>query len=183
MRKIRPKWQNMVDAALFRYVDAPDTIRLNEIRIQEIQEDGTRITPVYKTITEEKLEALREMGYKGTLDGSSGGEVTFQPDRYVQELAKCEETIRLCQEKILLINKMLCEHFNAEEQEFIRLFWLDVPPTLRGSIWARNKMVTDKVRWFLNPYRPDRPSDSFWTWRKRIYARWNQLLFGEEHME
>jgi len=162
MRKIRPKWQNMVDAALFRYVDAPDTIRMNEIRIQEIQADGTRITPVYEL-----------------MEGSSGGDVTFQPDRYVQELAKCEETIRLCQERILLVNKMLCEHFNAEEQEFIRLFWLDVPPTLRGSIWARNKMVTDEVRWFLDPDKRDRPSRDYFFWRERIYKRWWELLFSD----
>jgi len=44
-------------------------------------------------------------------------------------------------------------------------------------------MVTDAVKWFLDPDKRDRPSDSFWIWRKRIYARWNQLLFGEELKE
>jgi hypothetical protein len=156
----------LIDAFLFRYIDDPTTIKAQEIIIQELRQDGTRTTAVYE---------LRE--------GSSGGEVTYQADQYVQEITQAEDIIRVCQERMALINKLYCECFSKEEQEFIRLFWFDIPRIMRGLIWERNREVIKQIRWFMDPEKGDRPSQVYYDWRKRIYGKWWELLFGDAEKE
>ena len=160
-RKYRPKWQIQIDAALFRYVDDPTTIRIQEGRLRELRLTGTRTTAAY------------------SLAGGGGGESVTKEERYVLEMEQAEEQIRISQERMRLVSKLYCEHFSAEEQEFIRLFWLDVKPVDRGLIWLRNQAVIGEVGWLRDPEDRRRPSDSFWIWRKRIYNKWWNLLFPD----
>jgi len=179
-RKLRPKWQIQVDALIFRYCDDPTTIRLQEGRLRELRLTGTSITANYNAITDDELEALQERGYCKTLvEGSRGGPTVFKADRYVQEIEQAEEQIRISQERMTLVNKLLCGHFSAEEQEFIRLFWLDVKPVDRGLVWLRNKAVIQEIRWFIDPDKRDRPSRDYHRWRLRIYTKWWNLLFPD----
>lgn len=161
-RKLRPKWQVMIDAAIFRYCDDPQTIRFQETRLHEIQLAGCRTTPAYSLA-----------------GGISGGESVTKEERYVQEIEQAEEQIRISQERMTLVNKLLCDHFSAEEQEFIRLFWLDVKPVDRGLVWLRNKAVIQEIRWFIDPDKRDRPSRDYHRWRLRIYTKWWNLLFPD----
>jgi hypothetical protein len=161
-RKLRPKWQIIVDAFLFRYVDDPGTIRAQQNRIKELELTGVKTTPAYSLA-----------------GGISGGESVTKEERYVQDLEHAREQIEVCRERRVLVAKMLQEHFNEEEQTFIRLFWLDVKPIERGFIWERNRRVIQEIRWFMDPDKRDRPSDAYYDWRTRIYNKWWTLLWPD----
>lgn len=161
-RKLRPKWQIVIDAYLFRFASDPTTIRLQEGRLRELRLTGCRTTPVYSLA-----------------GGTGGGESVTKEERYVQEIEQAEEQIRISQDRMILVNKLLCDYFSAEEQEFIRLFWLDVKPVDRGLVWIRTRAVIAEVGWLRDPEDRRRPSDSFWLWKKRIYNKWWGLLFPD----
>jgi hypothetical protein len=162
-RRERPSWQILVDDFLWRYVDAPATIKAQQIRQNELIEDGVRLTPVYE---------IRE--------GSPGGEVTYQAQRHAELVEECECVIRNCLDRIELINSLLITHFDADQQEFIKLFWLDVPPSVRLSVWGRNKLVLEAIPWFRDATYRNRPSRSYYDYRLRVYQTWDNLLFGGE---
>ena len=170
-RKHRPAWQTKIDAYLYRFVDDPRTIQLAQNRIKELTLTGIKTTAQY---------VLRE--------GSGGGEATFKEDRYIQELEQAQEQIKISQERIRLIDRIMQEHFSEEERTFIRLFWLDVPIPDRGAIWTRTLTVIHMIGWLRNPDDSRRPGDAFYIWKRRIYQKWWDLLFpdivqDESHVE
>jgi len=161
-RKRRPQYMHKVDAYLFRYVDDPETIQAQEIVIRDIRSAGTKITASYSLTS-----------------GCTGGEVIFKEEQYLLSIERAEEIISLCNARIELINRLI-SHFTPEEQEFIKLFWFDVPPDERGYISYRNHVVLDAVPWFRDQDYRAMPGNSFYVWRLRIYKQWYRLLFGEE---
>ena len=161
-RKHRPKWQVMVDATIFRYIDDPRTIQIAQNRIKELTLSGIKTTAQY---------ALRE--------GTGGGEATFKEDRYILELERLHEQIAISKERIRLIDRILQEHFSDEERTFIRLFWLDVPIPDRGAIWTRTLTVIHIIGWLRNPDDRSRPGREFYRWKDRIYSKWWELLYPD----
>ena len=161
-RKHRPAWQVKIDAAIYRYCDDPQTIRIAQNRIKELQLTGIKTTAQY---------VLRE--------GSGGGEATFKEDRYILELEQLHEQIAISKERIRLIDKILAEHFDAEERTFIKLFWLDVPVPDRGAVWTRNLMVIHIIGWLRDPDKKTIPGREYWRWRARIYQKWWELLYPD----
>ena len=77
----------------------------------------------------------------------------------------------------------LQEHFNQEEREFIRLFWLDVPVLDRGLTWIRTQAVIQEIGWLRDPDDRRRPAPNFWAWRLRIYNKWWRLLYPDREKE
>lgn len=159
-RKRRPLWQVKVDATLFRFVDDPRTIRIQQNRLREIQLTGLRMTASYK-------------------EGTTGGESITKQERYILDEEACREQIAISQERIKLIDKVLRECFSDEERTFIKLFWLDVPIPDRGAVGTRNRMVIHEVGWLADPDDRRRPGDSFWYWRLNIYDKWWHILFPD----
>jgi len=164
-RKFRPKWQVEIDAYLFQYVDDPKTIRLQAQRIRELELTGTKTTPAY------------------SVRGGAGGETITKEERYVQDMEEAREQIKISRERRRLVESLLKDHFNTEERRFIELFWLTVKPLDRGLIQIRNQAVIREVGWLRDPDRRDRPSDTFYDWRRRIYTKWWQLLWPDKPKE
>ena len=164
--KKRPKWQIDIDCLLFQYVDDPQTIRLQETRIREMKLTGTRTVASYYP---------REIS-------TTQGRMTKE-ERYVLALEQCEEQIAICKDRQSLVDKLLREHFNQEEREFIRLFWLDVPVLDRGLTWIRTQAVIQEIGWLRDPDDRRRPAPNFWAWRLRIYNKWWRLLYPDREKE
>ena len=164
--KKRPEWQIDIDYLLFQYVDDPQTIRLQETRIREMKLTGTSTVASYYP---------REIS-------TPQGRMTKE-ERYVLDLEQCEEQIAICKDRQALVDKLLQEHFNQEEREFIRLFWLDVPVLDRGLTWIRTQAVIQEIGWLRDPDDRRRPAPNFWAWRLRIYTKWWRLLYPDRVKE
>jgi len=165
-RKHRPKWHVMVDSVIYRFVDDPQTIRVCENRIREIELTGTKETMQYKI-----------------LEGSRGNNNTAGQERYVLELEQAQEQLQISSDRIKLIDRMLQQYFSEEERTFINLFWLSVPVPDRGAVWTRTLTVIHQIGWLRDPDDKRRPGDAFYTWKKRIYQKWWDLLYPDMPQE
>ena len=164
-RKHRPKWHIIVDSVIFRYVDDPRTIRLQQNRIREIELSGAKITADYR---------LRE---------SAGGEAIPKQERYVLELEQAREQITICKERMRLMNRVLHSCFDDEERKFIDLFWLSVPIPDRGAVWTRNLMVVHEIPWLRDPDKKTIPGQGYYRLRGKIYSTFWEVLFPDREKE
>ncbi len=157
-----PDWQKQVDRDMFLRLTWERVIKQQENIILTHQLSGIRTTPVY---------VLRE--------GSSGGENVHQAERIAIDIDFAERKIAAGKKYIADIEETarIAASGNPEKETFIRLYWWS---GVNRHVRARSMLVVDALRFLAHREwgtgRPTKPNQTFYDWRKEIYAELRDLL-------